>query len=752
MITVQASKFDPLDLSSLQKETYLIKIKNNVSETAFKNKYSSIISVDSRSESGVTKSEDKWIKASLKTKDISQLLSDKSVVTIQKDVRRTVKTTPNDTHYQYQWNMGKIYMDDSHTSQSAWSTTTGSASTIVAVIDTGIDLTHPDLTANLWTNTSEIANNGIDDDGNGYIDDVTGWNFADKNNNVQDTSGHGTHVSGIIAAVTNNSVGVAGTCWTCKIMPLKVINTQGFGYDSDIALAIRYATDKGANVINMSLGGAGYSQVLQDAVTYAWTHNVVVVSASGNDGASASDSYPGGLQDSLSVGATDINDAVGSFSNTGGKLDLTAPGVNIISTKLQTAANDCLGSDIYACLTGTSMASPHVAGVAALLHTLHTGWTPAQIRYAILKNIDDKGSAGFDNSFGFGRLNAYKALQQTTPPTDITVPVSQLSISNGAVIGGSSYAIPGTATDADLYEYTVSILRSSDNYIVKQLSGRSNVSSGTLVQFNTTSFSDGSYKLLLTTEDFAGNITNSSLISVIIDNTSPSTFNLVSPLNDVVLNLTAPSFSWTASTDPHNVSYNLYVDGSLAASNLSTTSYVSPVNYSQGHHNWYVVSFDDVGNSYTSSTGSFYIDTIAPNYFDVNVTVTGSTADLIFSTTDNVSGISKYELAIDTGEYFAVTSPYKITSLPDGSHSVTVRAIDGGGRYTTSTTNFTIDTRTPYLQSKADFTHNGKVDLSDLSILASNWNKNTSVGDANNDGKVNLSDLSILASNWNKSF
>jgi len=252
----------------------------------------------------------------------------------------------------------------------------------VAVIDTGVDINHPDLNANIWRNTREIPGNGIDDDNNGYIDDITGWNFSGNNNNVLPSgasrlNGHGTHIAGIIGGL-NNGVGVTGVAYNAKVMPIKIgeVNDGGsFVNSGDLAAAIRYAVDNGARVINMSIGWQSNAE-LEAALAYAASHNVITVSSSGNVGV-PSPGIPAeyATQYGISVGAVDNTRTIANFSNgAGADLSLNhvvAPGVNIYST---------LPNNSYDTLSGTSMAAPHVSGVVALMLSANPNMTTEEIR------------------------------------------------------------------------------------------------------------------------------------------------------------------------------------------------------------------------------------------------------------------------------------------------------------------------------------------------------------------------------------
>ncbi|BAZ29237.1 peptidase S8/S53 [Cylindrospermum sp. NIES-4074] len=260
---------------------------------------------------------------------------------------------------------------------AAWSHGYTGQGVVVAVIDTGVDYNHEDLRNNIWTNTKEVANNGIDDDGDGYVDDVYGWNFADNNSNTLDNNGHGTHVSGTIAS-ENNGIGVTGIAYNAKIMPVKVLDESGSGSYGAIAKGIRYAADHGANVINLSLGGFFSNNTLKSAIEYASSKNVVVVMAAGNDG-SSSPAYPAryAYNSGIAVGAVDQNNNLADFSNRSGSQEITyvtAPGVDIYSS---------LPNNQYGTHSGTSMASPHVAGVVALMLSANPNLTVSQVRQII---------------------------------------------------------------------------------------------------------------------------------------------------------------------------------------------------------------------------------------------------------------------------------------------------------------------------------------------------------------------------------
>jgi subtilisin family serine protease len=318
------------------------------------------------------------------------------------DFYSSMLTVPNDSNWSNLWGMVKI------NATGAWDVATGSTNIVVAVIDTGIDLTHPDLVSNLWINAAEANGTpGVDDDGNGFIDDTNGWDFASEDRMPSDDVGHGTHCAGTIGAVGNNGLGVAGVCWKVRLMALKALGTGG-GTASDIAEAVHYATDKGARVISASYGGSSYSDTGRDAIIYANSKSVLFVAAAGNDGANndLNSVYPSGydIPNIISVAATDQGDALASFSNYGKtSVDLAAPGVSIYST-VPGGTNAS-----FEFLLGTSMATPHVAGAAALLLSYKPSLTHLQLKQALLKTVDPVPSLTNKMVSG-GRLNVYKLL------------------------------------------------------------------------------------------------------------------------------------------------------------------------------------------------------------------------------------------------------------------------------------------------------------------------------------------------------
>ena len=265
----------------------------------------------------------------------------------------------------------------------AWAKGYTGKGVVVAVLDTGVDYNHSELRRSIWKNKDEIANNGVDDDRNGYIDDVRGWNFVSDTNDPMDAHSHGTHVAGTIASA-KNTTGVTGVAYNAQIMPIQVLSASGLGTYSDIALGVRYAVDNGADVVNLSLGGDFPDSDMLSAIRYASERGVIVVSAAGNDGGIYGDTQPDfparyAIDYGATIGAVDKNRKAASFSNPAGydsKMRyVSAPGVDVLST---------IPGDKYGVKSGTSMATPHAAGVVALLLQAQPNLTHAQVRKILM--------------------------------------------------------------------------------------------------------------------------------------------------------------------------------------------------------------------------------------------------------------------------------------------------------------------------------------------------------------------------------
>jgi subtilisin family serine protease len=320
------------------------------------------------------------------------------------------------------WNLNSINAPES------WAQGYTGQGVVVAVVDTGVDVNHPDLMSQLWVNSGEIAGNGIDDDGDGYVDDVHGWDFVSSDSNPNDGNGHGTHVAGTIAA-DNDGNGATGVAYGAKIMPVRVLDNNGSGTANSVAAGIRYAVDRGADIINLSLGGS-YSSLILSAIQYAVDHNVLVVAASGNDGASTP-GYPARFSSTLasvlSVGAYSSNNTIASFSNdvgNSGAVQVDAPGVNIYSSYA--------GSQ-YQKLSGTSMATPHVAGLAALALSANPNLTAAELRNLIVAGTDHTISGSDSNGGIDAALTVAMAVASRSSASTSSVTTSNVAATTQVV-------------------------------------------------------------------------------------------------------------------------------------------------------------------------------------------------------------------------------------------------------------------------------------------------------------------------------
>ncbi len=329
-------------------------------------------------------------------------------------------TIPNDSSFDQLWGLNNTGQtggtsDADIDAPEAWDIQTGNSNVVVGLMDSGLDYTHPDLNDNLWTNPGEIPGNGIDDDGNGYVDDVHGYDFAFDDPNPEDNVGHGTHVGGTIGAEGDNGIGVAGVNWNAQIMTLKIGDTYGI-YTFDAIEGLEYATmmkqvyGVNVNLTNNSWGGGPYSQALYDAIAAAGAANQLFIAAAGNTGGNTdiSPHYPASynLDNIISVAATDDDDQLSSFSSFGStSVDLGAPGSSVYST---------IPGGGYGFKSGTSMASPHVAGVASLIWSDDPTLTAQQVKDRILATVDPIPALQGKTVTG-GRLNAYSALTGSTP-------------------------------------------------------------------------------------------------------------------------------------------------------------------------------------------------------------------------------------------------------------------------------------------------------------------------------------------------
>jgi len=424
-------------------------------------------------------------------------------------IAHTTETIPNDFYFKQQWalnNTGQLggTTDADIDAPEAWDIETGDPNIIIAVVDTGVDWDHPDLADNIWINTGEIDGNEVDDDGNGYVDDVRGWDFVSvssgsvypgedpgpRDNDPMDFYGHGTHCSGIIGAVTDNSEGIAGICWNCQVMAVRggYKDTSGKGSltHSDIAAAITYASDNGANIINTSFSGPG-SSTLKDATDYAYSEGVTLIASAGNDYGKYL-KYPAGYDTVLAISAFDHNDNKANFSTYGHWIDVAAPGASIYSTYFD---------DTYATFSGTSMAAPHVCGVAGLILSKNPAFSNEEVRQVLRVSADDVSTLGWDEESGYGRINAYNALQiNSVCIAKINTPSLNEKIKGTVDIIGTA-----SGTNFQYYEVYYGEKITPTSWTQIGSTSYSEVNNDVLESWDTTAVSDGQYTIKLVVVD-----------------------------------------------------------------------------------------------------------------------------------------------------------------------------------------------------------------------------------------------------------
>ena len=425
-------------------------------------------------------------------------------------------SVPNDELLSKQWALSNIE------ATRAWEIEKGKAKIIIAIVDTGVNWNHPDLVNKIWNNKNEIPNDFIDNDNNGYTDDIRGWDIADNDNDPMDEYGHGTHCAGISAAESNNFIGIAGLAQKCTIMPVKIDSSYWERSFTAVVCAegIIYAVNNGANVINMSWGGPADSYLIHDAIRYAYDNNVVLVAAAGNSNDDFS-GFPACYNEVISVSATDYYDKKAFFSSYGPFVDVAAPGTEILSTYRDAS---------YESMSGTSMASPYVAGLSGLILSYKPDLTNEQVRQAIRISADNFETNEWDPYYGYGRINAYNALRyiQTTTPIEmkITSPISD-ELVNGVV------DIKGTVNGLNLQNHEIEYGKgltpnqwNKTGIFVTEWP----VKNGLLGKWHTEDLAEGRYTLRIRAYSTSGKIYEDR--AVVIVNKNSSTINSTSKLTN----------------------------------------------------------------------------------------------------------------------------------------------------------------------------------------------------------------------------
>jgi thermitase len=351
---------------------------------------------------------------------LARLRADASIAYAEPNSAARAQVIPNDPSYPNQWGLATIK------APHGWDIQQGKPDVVIAVVDTGVDPSHPDLAAKL----------------------VPGWNYdafspGYNTSDTTDNNGHGTHVAGIAAAATNNAIGVAGACPACTVMPVKVLGADGGGTYDAVAAGIIYAADQGARVISLSLGGSAFSQALQDAVDYAYNRGALLIAAAGNNGTNVA-TYPAAFPHVMAIAATHTSDQRANFSNYNTYISVAAPGVDIYSTYWTSTTGPT-----YAYKSGTSMATPLVSGLAGLLISQEATRTNATVQTLIERTADDVQTVGWDEYTGYGRINVGRALSGTISGkvTDAVTGATLVNAEVAALQGGQVRATTFSQAD-----------------------------------------------------------------------------------------------------------------------------------------------------------------------------------------------------------------------------------------------------------------------------------------------------------------
>lgn len=458
----------------------------------------------------------------------------------------------NDPYFGSAWHLNKM------SCPTAWTTTTGSSSIIVAILDTGCDPTHPDLAPKY----------------------VPGWNTYDNTADTSDVYGHGTATAGTAAAASNNGAGVTSIAWNCRIMPIRISDTAGMGYSSTVSAGLTWAADHGARVANISYQ-LDQSASVQSAAQYFMSRGGVVTMSAGNSGqllTSVDTPYI------ITVSATDANDVLASWSNRGPDVDLSAPGVGIWTTSR---------GGLYGSWSGTSFSAPATAGVAALILSANPSLTGSQVETILKQSADDLGTAGYDTSYGWGRVNAARAVamaMNTAGYVDTTAPaVNFLSPGNGGTVAGTT-SVQIAASDTG---GIASIMLSLDGVQIGSYS-----SSSATWTWNTTAATNGTHTLTAIGTDASGNKATTSITVTVYNapDTSAPTVSITSPTGGKMgVNLTVS----TNSADNRGVvKVELWANGKIVQTDTSApwTFSINTKKWSAGSYALQCIAYDAAGN------------------------------------------------------------------------------------------------------------------------------------------------------------
>ncbi len=661
-------------------------------------------------------------------------------------VVKALDTIPNDPSY------GNLYGMDQIRAPQAWDEHVGDQEFIIAVIDTGIDYTHPDLVANMWTNPGEIPNNGQDDDGNGYVDDVHGYDFYDYNGDVMDTNGHGTHCGGTIGGVGNNGIGVAGVNWKCRLVAAQFLGGSGSGSIDGAIDAVEYCAINGFKVSNNSWGGGGFSQALFDVIQTAGDDfGHIFVAAAGNGGSYGA-SYPGALtcDNVICVAATDVNENMASFSQYHPvEVDLGAPGVDVLST---TPGNN------YSYYSGTSMATPHVAGGVGLVYSVVGGNSSSEVIDIILSTTRPISSLS-GNCATDGVLNIAQAMENTFLGPQITmlseVPSEmdpnmplQVSVSidprEDILVNGSVYLhyksgnfgnwiVQEMNTDGfNQWNSTVPGMDCNDapEFYVScegQTSGSVELPAGAS-DGNTYKWMVGS---LIIAYDDNGESNGDWLVT---GSAIDGQWNRGVPINcnrgDPTSDYDGSGSCWLTDNSSGDGCNSDVDEGSttLTSGIINLQGINDPVlSYARWFHNSYgaAPNTDTFVVEWSSLTTPWTVlESVGPSGSDVN----GGWVQVAFSVNDFAPGVDQIQLRFTASDVGADTQ----SVVEAGVDAIVVSATE-------------CDDAAP---CPADANADGVVNVGDLLLIIDNWGQAGGTGDINDDNIVNVSDLLMMIESW----
>ncbi|MBI1756479.1 MAG: S8 family serine peptidase [Fimbriimonas ginsengisoli] len=546
---------------------------------------------------------------------------------------------------------------------SAWTLTTGSSSIIVAILDTGIDSTHPDLASKV----------------------VPGWNVVANNSNTNDTLNHGTAVAGVVGALSNNGIGVASVAWQCPVMPIMIDDGTGHTSASSVASGLSWASNHGARVANISYMLSPSSTVDSAASSFRSKGGVVVTSA-GNTGANTTYQADPYL---ITVSATSIN-TLYSWSSFGNNVDLSAPG----------DSESTVPGGGYSSFAGTSCAAPHVAGVAALVLSINPALSSANVESILETTATDLGATGWDMYFGWGRVDAYAAVLKAagTVSTDTTPPTVSLDQpAAGSTVSGT-ISVSATANDNNSV--------ASVTFFVDGAQSAQMVAPPYSFSWNTTAVADGSHTLMVTAKDGAGNSASaSSTVNVSNKSVTPPTCSLTDPTSGATV-IGSITMSASASSSAGIASVSFTVDG-VQVGVATVSPYACPwdsTKSSNGNHSVSAIAKDSLGNQSTASaTVSVSNPDLTPPTVSLSNPLSGSTVSgtisLSASASDNV-GVASVAFSVDGVQVgVATASPYSVTwnstVVANGSHTISVVATDAAGNSATASVTVTVSNPVP---------------------------------------------------------